>query len=59
MPSWKVVAAMRDVAAVKGSAIRTMKEILYPAMMDVFFFAHSLDNVGRHFDTPTLDQFGQ
>ena len=53
------MAALRDGAAVNGAALRNMKEIMFPQLFDNICSSHSLDNVGRHFDTSLLDEFGQ
>ena len=58
LPGNKVVASIRDGAAVNRAAVRLIREIVFPHMLDVVCFAHT-DNVGKHFDTPTLDNFGQ
>ena len=52
----RLVAAMRDRAAVNGVAIRTLN-VIYPSLIDVGCFSHTLDNVGDKFNTPTLDRF--
>ena len=59
IPSFRLVAAIRDGAAVNGAALRNMKEIMFPQLFDIICSSHSLDNVGRHFDTPLLNEFGQ
>ena len=51
-----LIAAMRDRAAVNGAAMRTVK-VLYPNVLDVGCFSHTIDNAGRHFSTPILDEF--
>ena len=51
-----LLAAMRDRAAVNGAAMRTVK-VLYPSVLDVGCFSHTIDNAGRHFSTPVLDEF--
>ena len=53
----KLVAGIRDVAAVNRVAMEHIKTILYPSLLDVICMSHSLDNVGRHFNTPVLDEF--
>ena len=52
IPSSRLVAAIHDGAAVNGAALRHMKEIMFPQLFDIICSSHSLDNVGRHFDTP-------
>ena len=59
-PAMKLVAAMRDGAAVNGAALRSISNTMFPKLCDVICASHSpLDNVGRHFDTPLLDDFSQ
>ena len=58
IPSSRLVAAIRDGAAVHGVALRNMKEIMFPQLFDIICSSHSLHNAGRHFDTPLLDEFG-
>lgn len=54
----QVLAMMRDGASVNGAAIRNLQAFM-PQMMDITCFAHTLDNVGSHSDTPVLDNFAQ
>lgn len=54
----RLVAAMRDRAAVNGAAMRTLK-VLYLKVLDVGCFSHTTDNAGRHFSTRILDDFMQ
>ena len=54
--SERLFAAMRDRASANTVAMRTVK-ILYPNMLDVGCFAHTLDHVGDHFKTPNLYEF--
>ena len=51
-----LIAAMRDRAAVNRAAMRTVK-VLYLNVLDVECFSHTIDNAGRHFSTPILDEF--
>ena len=51
-----VVAMMHDRAACNGVAVRTLK-IVFPSMVDVGCFSHTLDLVGDKFCTPHLDLF--
>ncbi len=51
-----VVAAMRDGASVNGAAMRVLKAV-YPRVLDVTCFSHTIDLVGTHFELPTLDRF--
>ena len=52
----RLVAAMRDRAAVNNVAMQTVK-ILYPNVIDIGCFSHTLDRVGGKFHTPILDEF--
>ena len=47
---------MRDCAAVNGIAIRTL-QVVYPNVLDVGCFSHTIYNMGQRFSTPTLDKF--
>ena len=51
-----VVATMRDRASVNNVAIRTLK-LLYPNLLDIGCFSHTLDLVGDHFKLPQLTEF--
>ena len=51
-----LVAAMRDRASVNNVALRTLS-VIYPRLLDVGCFAHTLDHVGENFKTPTLSEF--
>ena len=57
LPERKVIAAIRDGASVNGAALNHVRTIMYPQMVDIICLSHSLDNVGKRFDTPTLDTF--
>ena len=48
--SSSLLAAMRDRASVNDVAIRTIK-VIYPALLDVGCFSHTLDLVGGKFST--------
>ena len=54
----QIKAIMRDGAAVNGAAVKHL-QVFMPLMMNVVCFSHTLDNVGQHFNTPVLDEFGQ
>ena len=54
--STSLLATMRDRAAVNNVALRTLK-VVYPALMDVGCFSHTLDLVGTKFSTPNLVEF--
>lgn len=51
-----VVAMMHDRAACNGVAIQTLK-IVYPQLVDVGCFSHTIDLVGEKFSTPHLSSF--
>ena len=59
LSSGKVLAVVRDGAAVNGVAVRSMQELLYPQVIDVKCVSHSLDNVGKRFEVPLVDEFAQ
>ena len=46
---------MHDRASVNNVAVQTLK-IIYPTLIDIGCFSHTLDVVGEKFCTPTLDQ---
>ena len=52
----RLLACMRDGASTNGVAVRTLA-ILYPNMLDVKCFSHTLDCVGENFDIPVLNEF--
>ena len=56
-PSSKFIAVTRDGASVNGAAVKFLKEIMYPDLCDIICMSHSLDNVGKRFQTPLLDSF--
>lgn len=51
-----LVAGMRDRASVNSVAMRTLS-IVYPNVLNVGCFSHTLDHVGQNFRTPILDEF--
>ena len=51
-----VVETMRDGASVNGAGVRILKAV-YPQILNVTCFAHTIDRVAHHFNLPTLDQF--
>ena len=53
----QLLAAMKDRASVNTVAMRTL-QIIYPHVLDVGCFSHTIDHVGEHFVTPTLSEFG-
>ena len=54
--SSSLLAAMHDRASVNDVAIRTIK-VVYPALLNVGCFSHTLDLVGGKFNTPHLSDF--
>ena len=52
----RVLAAMHDRAASNRVAMRTIK-VLYPNILDVGCYSHTIDHVGDHFKAPILDTF--
>ena len=56
-PSNKVIAVTQDGASVNGAAVSYLKDIMYPQVFDITCIAHSLDNVGKRFDTVLLNSF--
>ena len=55
--SSNLLAVMRDRASVNSVAVRTLK-VLYPDILDIGCFSHTIDHVGDNFDTPVLYEFG-
>ena len=51
-----LLAAMHGRASVNGVAMRTLS-IMYPDIMDIGCYSHTLDLVGTKFKFPTLDKF--
>ena len=51
-----LLAAMRDRTSTNNVAMQTLK-IVYPSIVDIGCFSHTIDHVGSHFDTPTLNDF--
>ena len=49
-------ACMRDRAATNTVALQTLK-VVYPNIVDVGCFSHTIDHVGEKFETPVLDEF--
>ena len=48
---------MHDSASVNDAAMKIVK-VIYPNLLDVGCFSHTLDLVGEHFHMPTLSEFG-
>ena len=49
-------ASMRDRAATNNVALRTLK-VVYPNIVDVGCFSHTIDHVGEKFEMPVLNEF--
>ena len=56
MTSGSLLGAMRDRAAVNNVAMHTLK-VVYPDVLDVGCFSHTLDLVGRKVNAPHLSEF--
>ena len=54
--SEKLIAAMYDRASVNNVAIRT-SSIVFPKVLDIGCFSHTLDHVGEHLKIPVLEEF--
>ena len=52
-----LLAAMRDSASINQAALNIVS-FIFPNMVNVVCFSHTLDNVGNHFEIPTLKEFG-
>ena len=52
-----LLAAMRDSASVNQAALDRIA-FIFPKMLNVVCFSHTLDNVGNHLVIPTLLEFG-
>ena len=48
---------IRDGASVNGAALNHVRTIMYLQIVDIICSSHARDNVGKRFDTPTLDAF--
>jgi hypothetical protein len=53
-----LLASMRDRASTNNVAIRSMK-VVYPHLLDIGCYSHTIDHVGENFATPNLDEFGK
>ena len=51
-----LLAAMKDRASVNEVAVQTLK-IVYPSLLSVGCFSHTIDRVGEQFCTPHLSEF--
>ena len=54
--SERLLAAMRDRASVNAVAMRTIK-VVFPDMIDVGCYSHTIDLVGDKFRAPNIDNF--
>ena len=52
----QLLAATKDRVSVNEVAVRTLK-IVYPSLLSVGCFSHTIDRVGEHFLTPNLSEF--
>ena len=53
IPGSRLIAIMRDRAAVNNVAVRTLA-IMYLSAIDIGCFSHTLDHVGEKFRVPTF-----
>ena len=51
-----LIGAMHDRASVNAVAMRTV-QVIYPQILDIRCFSHTVDHVGEQFVTPVLDEF--
>ena len=58
-PPERFISVTRDGASVNATAVRYLRDVMYPDLTDITCMSHSLDNVGKHFNTPVLDSFLQ
>ena len=54
--SYLLLAAMRDRASVNNLAMQTVR-VVYPSLVDIGCFSHTIDHVGDNFKTPVLTDF--
>ena len=52
----QLIACMLDMASSNNVAMRTIK-VLYPNVLDICCYSHTIDHVGGRFETPTLEEF--
>ena len=52
----QLLAAMKDRVSVNELSVQTLK-IVYPSLLSVGCFSHTIDHVGEHFLTPNLSEF--
>lgn len=51
----RLVATMRDRASANGVSMCTIK-VLFPNILDVGCYSHTLDHIGEHFNVPHLEE---
>ena len=51
-----ILGAMRDRAPTNNVAMQTLK-VIYPSVVDIGCFSHTIDHVGGNFKTPILSDF--
>lgn len=56
--SSRLIASMRDRASVNNAAMDVVK-LLYPGVVDIGCFSHTLDRVGQQFKIPVAEKFSQ
>ena len=54
--SSSLIAAMHDRASVNNLAMSFVR-VMYPSILDIGCFSHTLDNAGGKFNTPTLNEY--
>ena len=52
----QLLACMHDRASVNGAAMRTIK-VVFPSLVDIGCYSHTIDLAGEKFDVPVLDEF--
>ena len=52
----QLIAAKRDRAAVNGVVMRTLT-VAYLKVLSIGGFSHTIDQVGKHFNTPIFSEF--
>ena len=52
----QLFACLRDQSTVNNTAVRTLK-IVYPQLIDIGCFSHTIDHVGEHFVAPNQSEF--
>ena len=52
----QLLACMHDRASVNGAAMRTIN-VVFPSLVDIGCYSHTIDLAGDKFDVPVLDEF--